>query len=208
MSFKNRIFLASLGALAVSLTTQFAGPLPEFLVWLLGTGGGTLFLTALVLPTDLRNPPVHSLTILDKGYLTAEEVHDVLGIIPPSGLHLLEARDAQWTVARHVAKWRADRVVDVLHRRGVDSVRERDMLSLLQWVGAQLFPAFFGLLLLVPLLAAIRFGDVGSNFLQAVILFAAWAAVALGTRALLERYVIHRAVWEPELTSKGTFVEK
>lgn len=208
MTLKNRILLASLGALATALTTQFAGPLPEFLVWLLGTGGAATFLSALVLPTDTKHPPVHSLTIIDKGYLTPAEVHAILGILPPAGIGMLEARGAQWTVARHVSKWRADRVVDVLEQQGVESVRERDALSVLQWVGVNILPAFVGLMLLVPLLALVQFGDIGSNFLQALLLFAVWAAVALATRAVLEKYVIHRAVWEPELTSKGTFVER
>lgn len=208
VSLKNRILLVVLGALAMALASEFAGPLPQFLAGLLGLGGVLTFLTALVLPTDLRNPPVHSLTILDRGYLTPAELHRLLGILPPAGIGSLEARGAQWTVARHVCRWRADHVVEVLAHHEVDAVREREMLSVLQWVGVNILPPFVGFALCVPLLAFTGFGAIPSNFLQALALFVVWALLALITRAILERYVIHRAVWEPELTESGTFVER
>ncbi|WP_125777068.1 hypothetical protein [Antribacter gilvus] len=208
MSLKNRILLVTLGAVAMALASEFAGPLPQFLVSLLVLGGFLSFLTALVLPTDLRNPPVHSMTILDRGYMTPTELHRLLGILPPAGIGTLEARGAQWTVARHVCRWRADHVVEVLAHHEVDAVRDREMLSVLQWVGVNLLPAFAGFALCVPLLAFTGFGSIPSNFLQAFALFVVWAALALVTRAVLERYVIHRAVWEPELTEHGTFVER
>jgi hypothetical protein len=168
-----------------------------------------LFLAALVLPTHTRQPPVHSLTILDKGYLTPAEIHQILGIWLPTGSSALDARDAQWTVARHVAKWRADHVVNVMDFHGVVAERRIDFLSVVQWIGVHLLPAFLGLLFLIPTLALSGFDKIGYNFLQTVLLFVVWGTVALLVRRVLEKHVIHRFVWEPELTPDGTrFVER
>ena len=72
-----------------------------------------------------------------------------------------------------------------------------------------LFPAFLGVLVLVPPVALTGFNKVGNNFLQTILLFALWGTVALIARFVLERHVIHRFVWEPELTPDGTrFVER
>jgi hypothetical protein len=209
MTMKNRIICALLGALAFATATLLLPWLPDPLVGLLGTGGVLLFLAALVLPTNTRQPPVHSLTILDKGYLTPAEIHQILGIWLPSGSSDLEARGAQWTVARHVAKWRADHVVNVMDYHGVVAERRVELLSVVQWIGVQLLPAFVGLMFLIPTLAVSGFSKIGNNFLQTVLLFVIWGAVALIVRGILEKYVIHRAVWEPELTPDGTrFVER
>ena len=209
MTMKNRIICALLGALAFAVATLLLPLVPDALVALLGTGGVLLFLAALVLPTNTRQPPVHSLTILEKGYLTPAEIHQVLGIWLPSGSSDLDARGAQWTVARHVAKWRADHVVNVMDFHGVVAERRIDLLSVLQWVGVQLLPAFLGLLFLIPTLALTGFQLIANNFLQTLLLFAIWGTVALIVRGVLEKHVIHRFVWEPELTPDGTrFVER
>lgn len=209
MTLKNRIVCALLGALAFATATLLLPWLPEALVGLLGSGGVLLFLAALVLPTHTRQPPVHSLTILDKGYLTPAEIHQILGIWLPTGSQALEARDAQWTVARHVARWRADHVVEVMDYHGVLTERRVDMLSVVQWVGVQLLPAFLGLVFLIPTLAITGFDKISINFLQTLLLFVVWGVVALVVRRILEKHVIHRFVWEPELTADGTrFVER
>ncbi|MGW2093895.1 hypothetical protein [Promicromonospora sukumoe] len=209
MTMKNRIVCALLGALAFAIATLLLPWLPDALVGILGTGGVLLFLAALVLPTNTRQPPVHSLAILDKGYLTPAEIHQILGIWLPSGSSALDARDAQWTVARHVAKWRADHVVNVMDFHGVVAERRIDMLSVVQWVGIQLLPAFLGLIFLIPTLALSGFDKISINFLQTLLLFVVWGGVALLARWILEKHVIHRFVWEPELTPDGTrFVEK
>lgn len=209
MTMKNRIVCALLGTLAVATATLLLPWLPDALVGLLGTSGVLLFLAALVLPTSTRQPPVHSLTILDKGYLTPAEIHQVLGIWLPSGSTALDARGAQWTVARHVARWRADHVVNVLDYHGVTAERRVELLSVVQWVGVHLLPAFLGVLFLIPALALSGFEKIGSNFVQTLVLFVLWGAVALIVRRVLEKHVIHRFVWEPELTADGTrFVER
>lgn len=209
MTMKNRIVCALLGALAFAVATLLIPWVPDALVAILGSGGMLLFLAALVLPTHTKQPPVHSLTILQKGYLTPAEIHQVLGIWLPAGSSSLDARDAQWTVARHVAKWRADHVVDVMDFHGVVAERRLELLSVVQWVGIQLLPAFLGVLVLVPTLALTGFDKIGNNFLQTILLFVLWGGVALIARAVLEKHVIHRAVWEPELTPDGTrFVER
>src|SRR5690606_32275617 len=150
MTLKNRIVCALLGALAFATATLLLPWLPEALVGLLGSGGVLLFLAALVLPTHTRQPPVHSLTILDKGYLTPAEIHQILGIWLPTGSQALEARDAQWTVARHVARWRADHVVEVMDYHGALTERRGGMLSAGAWVGTQLLPAFLRLVCPTP----------------------------------------------------------
>ena len=209
MTMKNRIVCALLGALAFATATLLLPWLPDALVGLLGTGGVLLFLAVLVLPTNTRQPPVHSLSILDKGYLTPAEIHQVLGIWLPTGSSDLDARGAQWTVARHTAKWRADHVVNVMDYHGVVAERRMELLSVVQWVGVQILPAFLGLMFLIPTLALSGFEKITNNFLQTLLLFAIWGTVALIVRGVLEKHVIHRFVWEPELTPDGTrFVER
>lgn len=211
MTTKNRILCALLGAGAVSLTFLLITWVPGALTWLLGVGGSVLFLVSLAIPgpTYMKQPPWHSVTILDRGHMTPAEVHEMLGIWLPAQIEHLQARDAQWTVARHVPQWRADHVVQVLEYRGVVAERRFEPLSALQWVGVHIFPVLLGVGLTLPLLAVIGFGTFGSNWLTALLLFAVWGAVAMAVRGALERWAIHRVVWEPELTPDGTrFVER
>lgn len=211
MTTKNRILCALLGAAAVSVTFLLISWVPNALIWLLGVGGSVLFLVSLALPGPVyvKQPPWHSVTILDKGYMTPAEVHQMLGIWLPAQSEHLEARDAQWTVARHVPRWRADHVVQVLDYRGVVAERRFEILSALQWIGVHIFPMLIGAVLALPLLAVINFGTLGNNWFEALLLFAVWGLASMIVRTVLERWVIHRVVWEPELTSDGTrFVER
>lgn len=211
MTIKNRILCALLGAAAVSVTFLILSWAPGALTWLLGVGGSVLFLVSLAVPgpTYMKQPPWHSVTILDRGWMTPAEVHQMLGIWLPAQSETLEVKGAQWTVARHVPKWRADHVVQVLDYRGVAAERRFELLSALQWVGVHIFPLILGAGLTVPLLAVIRFGTFGDNWLKALLLFAVWGVVSMVVREVLERWVIHRVVWEPELTPDGTrFVER
>lgn len=211
MTTKNRILCALLGAGAVSVTFLLVSWVPNALIWLLGVGGSVLFLVALALPGPVyvKQPPWHSVSILDKGYMTPAEVHQMLGIWLPAQSEYLEDRDAQWTVARHVPRWRADHVVQVLDHRGVVAERRFELLSALQWIGVHIFPMLVGAVLALPLLAVINFGTLGNNWLEALLLFAVWGLVSMIVRTVLERWVIHRVVWEPELTADGTrFLER
>lgn len=211
MTTKNRILCALLGAAAVSLTTLILSWAPSAVTWLLGVGGSVLFLVSLAMPGPeyVKQPPWHSVDILDKGYMSVAEVHQMLGILMPAHSEYLEVREAQWTVARHVPKWRADHVVQVLDYRGVVAERRFEPLSALQWVGVHIFPVLLGAALALPLLAILNFGTLQNNWLEALLLFAVWGLVSMLVRGVLERWVIHRVVWEPELTSDGTrFVER